>query len=534
MADFKVPFGSQSGRRPPNADEKINGFPCGPADQQLFNGLFWRIESELGAILNDAGIVPSDDNLAQVLEAIQLLIKRGVGTTKIPAQNLNKLPWISVISNTVRTPPEKPATGDTYLVADNALGDWTGYDGYIAEWSGTGWLLKQADDGHGVGLPDGTQLLRVGGKYWTQTAMDVQSGKWVFATTSGTDNNYMAYMTPAPLGVWAGAHVRLKLDRRNTGPATLNLNGLGAKPIVYTDGAELVGGDFDTGYVVDLTFDGKSWQIAPTQAYYDTRYSKFPEPPATTFYVVGPTGSDKNSGLKPTPEEGFATIQGAVNALSKYMTAATITILVSPGTYDSVNVPVSHVARWAFIGNPDNPDAVKIQAKNESGKSTCINVASGIVTISGFSLFGVTGCVSTVGVGGAVSVYDSNINVSPGWRGFEAWDGTFFVGGKINVKGTAGSVFFAAKRATMDIGWIGPYDRSPAEITFDNVTCSGAVFDVQTGAILSIDMAVVTFNGVPTGAKYSVSGNGVLAAYGGADRIPGSKDGWIATGGRVI
>lgn len=533
MADFKVPFGSQSGRRPPNADEKINGFPCGPADQQLFNGLFWRIESELGAILNDAGIVPSDDNLAQVLEAIRLLIKRGVGTTKTPVQNLNKLPWISVLSNTVRTPPEKPATGDTYLVADNALGDWTGYDGYIAEWSGTGWLLKQADDGHGVGLPDGTQLLRVGGKYWTQTAMDVQSGKWVFATTSGTDNNYMAYMTPAPLGVWAGAHVRLKLDRRNTGPATLNLNGLGAKPIVYTDGAELVGGDFDTGYVVDLTFDGKSWQIAPTQAYYDTRYSKFPEPPATTFYVVGPTGSDKNSGLKPTPEEGFATIQGAVNALSKYMTAATITISVSPGTYDSVKVPVSHVARWAFVGNPDNPDTIKIIAKNEEGKSTCIGVESGIVTISGFSFFGVTGCVSSTG--GTIRVFDSNINVSPGWRGFEVWNGTFFVGGKINVKGTADSVFFAAKAATMDIGWGGPYSRSPAEITFDNVTCSGAVFDTQMGAILTVAMPVVTFNGAPTGAKYSVSGNGVLATYGvGVGRIPGTEAGRTDTGGRVI
>ena len=137
--------------------------------------------------------------------------------------------------------------------------------------------------------------------------------------------------------------------------------------------------------------------------------------------------------------------------------------------------------------------------------------------------------------GGAVRVFDSNINVSPGWRGFEVWNGTFFIGGKINVKGTADSVFFAAKAATMDIGWAGPYSRSPAEITFDNVTCSGAVFDTQLGAILTVAMPVVTFNGVPTGAKYSVNGNGVLATYGiGVGRIPGTEAGWVANGGRVI
>lgn len=264
----------------------------------------------------------------------------------------------------------------------------------------------------------------------------------------------------------------------------------------------------------------------------DKRYAKFPEPPATTFYVVGPTGSDKNTGLKPTPAEGFATIQGAVNALSKYMTASTITIIVSPGTYDSVNVPVSSVASWSFVGNPNNPEAVKIYAKNESGKTSCIGIEGAVVTISGFSFFGITSCVSTTG--GAVSVYDSNINVSPGGYGFDVYNGTFFVGGRINVKGTAVAVFFAANGATMDIGYFGPYSSTPAKITFDNVTCSGAVFSTQMCAILSVATPVVTFNGVPTGAKYSASMNGVLGTYGGGvGRIPGTKDGWISTGGQV-
>lgn len=240
MADFKVPFGSQSGRRPPNADEKINGFPCGPADQQLFNGLFWRIESELGAILNDAGIVPSDDNLAQVLEAIQLLIKRGVGTTKIPVQNLNKLPWISVLSNTVRTPPEKPATGDTYLVADNALGDWTGYDGYIAEWSGTGWLLKQADDGHGIGLPDGQIYQKVGGNYVKQIALDVQSGRWTLARDIGSENAIKCNLDPEPAKLDDGLLlVLVPANDATSSEITIQVNNFQPKKLVNPDGTLL-------------------------------------------------------------------------------------------------------------------------------------------------------------------------------------------------------------------------------------------------------------------------------------------------------
>lgn len=537
MADFKVPFGSQSGRRPPNADEKINGFPCGPADQQLFNGLFWRIESELGAILNDAGIVPSDDNLAQVLEAIQLLIKRGVGTTKIPVQNLNKLPWISVLSNTVRTPPEKPATGDTYLVADNALGDWTGYDGYIAEWSGTGWLLKQADDGHGVGLPDGTQLLRVGGKYWTQTAMDVQSGKWVFATTSGTDNNYMAYMTPAPLGVWAGAHVRLKLDRRNTGPATLNLNGLGAKPIVYTDGTELVGGDFDTGYVVDLTFDGKSWQIAPTQAYYDTRYSKLTAPPATTFYVVGSAGKDTNTGLAPTADEGFATIQGAINAISsKYITSSSVTLIVSPGTYRGFTVDPSFVNTWIIKGVNNDPDAVKVIATDPLS-SVSRGVVVNALAVVQFHYMTFSGYYEAIACNDAqVSVENCNVILGgrSGSAGLSCYRGRLELFGNINISGTGNSAVLATTSGFIRLGYQDKNITRNCSLKYNGCVVNEANFIASDSGIIIMQSPVVYFSGFPTGAKYSVIRNGVLNTYGGGvGRIPGTKDGGFDTGGQV-
>ena len=66
MADFATPFASQAGRRTPTADEKVNGFPCGPADQTLFNGLFHRLESEIGNVISYAGLTGSDADYAQL------------------------------------------------------------------------------------------------------------------------------------------------------------------------------------------------------------------------------------------------------------------------------------------------------------------------------------------------------------------------------------------------------------------------------------------------------------------------------------
>jgi hypothetical protein len=39
------------------------------------------------------------------------------------------------------SPPSAPASGDCYLVAAPATGDWEGQDGAIASWTGTHWLL---------------------------------------------------------------------------------------------------------------------------------------------------------------------------------------------------------------------------------------------------------------------------------------------------------------------------------------------------------------------------------------------------------
>jgi hypothetical protein len=87
MADFTTPFGDASVKRVPTAAEASGGFACGAAKRDLFNGLFHRIESELGAVIAEAGLTPSDADFGQVVEAILDLIAAHVLVdSQIPAR----------------------------------------------------------------------------------------------------------------------------------------------------------------------------------------------------------------------------------------------------------------------------------------------------------------------------------------------------------------------------------------------------------------------------------------------------------------
>jgi hypothetical protein len=117
MADFSTPFANQAGRRVPTADEKINGFPCGPADQTLFNGLFNRLEAELGNLISYAGLVGSDADFAQVRKAIVALIDAATGggdtsSYLLMSQASSRLPiYPQMLTEDFRINITAPATG---------------------------------------------------------------------------------------------------------------------------------------------------------------------------------------------------------------------------------------------------------------------------------------------------------------------------------------------------------------------------------------------------------------------------------------
>lgn len=89
-------------------------------------------------------------------------------------------------------------------------------------------------------------------------------GRVNYAAAAGTANAITASMTVAPESYVAGASFRLKLANTNTGPATLNINGLGAKSIVDSAGDALAGGELVANAIQDFTYDGTNFRLPAT------------------------------------------------------------------------------------------------------------------------------------------------------------------------------------------------------------------------------------------------------------------------------
>ena len=264
----------------------------------------------------------------------------------------------------------------------------------------------------------------------------------------------------------------------------------------------------------------------------DKRYSQLVTPPASTFYVIGPTGSDKNTGLAPTPLEGFATIQGAIDAISsKYITQAAITLIISPGTYDGAVIDASFVSQWVLIGDRKNPAAVRVIATDPK-KPIIRGLTTGNatnVTVSGITFSGYYEAIATTG--GSVIVWDCNVvlGVATQSCGFACYGGSMEIYGNINVSG-AGLAVFRVNSGTMRIGYFDIKIKNQAVITYNNVSVATANFEISLGGQVSIDARLVKFAGMPYGSAYTVGFNSTITTFGGgATFIPGTQPGSLQT-----
>ncbi|MDB5158777.1 MAG: hypothetical protein JWR50_3484 [Mucilaginibacter sp.] len=87
-----------------------------------------------------------------------------------------------------------------------------------------------------------------------------QSGAKISATALGT-NTYTASISPGITGYVNTQQFFIKFTNANTGAATLNLNSIGAVPIVKNVSVALAAGDILTGQILCLAYDGANFQI---------------------------------------------------------------------------------------------------------------------------------------------------------------------------------------------------------------------------------------------------------------------------------
>ncbi|ASY63617.1 Phage tail fiber protein [Sinorhizobium sojae CCBAU 05684] len=86
-------------------------------------------------------------------------------------------------------------------------------------------------------------------------------------TTTGTANAYVLTYEGAPLAYVTGMIYRFYAHAANTGAATLNVNGLGAKAIVTQHGSALTSGQLPTLRPVEVVYNGTSFVLISNEVH---------------------------------------------------------------------------------------------------------------------------------------------------------------------------------------------------------------------------------------------------------------------------
>lgn len=89
-------------------------------------------------------------------------------------------------------------------------------------------------------------------------------GKVNCGLDAGANDTYVITLDPVPSAYFAGQEFKFKANTANTGAATLNVNGLGAKTIKKVAGGittDLATSDIRAGQYVHVVYDGTNFQM---------------------------------------------------------------------------------------------------------------------------------------------------------------------------------------------------------------------------------------------------------------------------------
>jgi hypothetical protein len=96
-----------------------------------------------------------------------------------------------------------------------------------------------------------------------------QSLTMLYSITDGSANTYTATLDPVPTALNAGMVINLKIHASNNGASTINVNSLGAKPIIKNGGEALRAGDLPENAMVSLLYTGTSFHLIGQKAALD-------------------------------------------------------------------------------------------------------------------------------------------------------------------------------------------------------------------------------------------------------------------------
>ncbi len=126
-----------------------------------------------------------------------------------------------------------------------------------------------------------------GNKFVTQTGLQHNAEK--YAADAQASDTYVITLSPAPTSYTNGMVVYFKANTVNTGPATLNVNGLGPVTIVKGISTTLADGDIAAGQFCTVIYNGTNFVLQSSTASTGVSLLNVYTPVSTTSSVVETT-----------------------------------------------------------------------------------------------------------------------------------------------------------------------------------------------------------------------------------------------------
>lgn len=288
-------------------------------------------------------------------------------------------------------------------------------------------MLTQGENDAAVG--NNTEVaVGTGNKFVTQTGLQKNTEK--YAADAGATDAYAITLSPVPASYTTGMVVYFTANTVNTGAATLNVNGLGAKTIVKGVNTTLADGDIATGQFVTVIYDGTNFVLQNPVATVPT--STFIPSQQLPFYTGTNTGLINTVQSNQTGSVFFNVYNaggGTDVVLQRIISDAktgqmyithTATWTLTTGVIDSMQIGVT--ASYIYIWCRDN-GTMKMNrydvANLANATSMTISGATGNLSISGagFSdgtnLYAYKGTVNTLQkytISGTTATYSADIS----------------------------------------------------------------------------------------------------------------------------
>ncbi len=293
----------------------------------------------------------------------------------------------------------------------------------------------------------------------------------------------------------------------------------------------------ENGSMLDNTAGGTDGEItkAPTSnAFYDVAINVRTKLTANRTYYVRTDGNDSNTGLADSAGGAFLTIQKAIDTTASLdCSLYDITIQLGAGTYTlTATISLKNIVgagAVTIIGDETTPTNVVLDFQSSSNGFS----ANGIYTVyklKGFKIYSSTSTATYLihAHRSPAKIELQNLNIGAGAvQPIRSADG-----GGISITGNY--TISGGATANHWTGVAGLFRCQFVTITLTGTPAFGNCFvAADYGSVFIVN--VITFSGSATGARYSVSANGVLyTGGGGADYFPGDSAGASATGGQYV